>query len=168
MTDREKLIDLIVSADISLFGTGKPYAEVYADHLLVNGVIVPPCREGDTIYKIVKFCEENTGYKEFYRPTKEFEEDCPYLERASWYDDADECKAIEDYHERQYCTLNLKIFCDKCKERFAIQKDKFAYSMMHQVYNSPMFDSNTTLEYTYFRTKEEAEKALKEKINESI
>ena len=35
---REKLIDLIVSADISLFGTDKPYAEVYADHLIANGV----------------------------------------------------------------------------------------------------------------------------------
>ena len=42
MTERERLIDLIVSADISLFGTDKPYAEVYADYLLANGVIVPP------------------------------------------------------------------------------------------------------------------------------
>lgn len=50
MTDREKLIDLIVSADISLFGTGKPYAEVYADYLLENGVVVLPCNVDDTVY----------------------------------------------------------------------------------------------------------------------
>lgn len=37
---REKLIELIVSADISLFGSDKPYAEVYADHLISNGVTV--------------------------------------------------------------------------------------------------------------------------------
>jgi len=50
MTERERLIDLIVSADISLFGSDKPYAEVYADHLLAKGVIVPPCKVGDTVY----------------------------------------------------------------------------------------------------------------------
>ena len=49
---RDRLIDLIVSADISLFGTDKPYAEVYADYLLANGVIVPPFKVGDKVYYI--------------------------------------------------------------------------------------------------------------------
>jgi hypothetical protein len=40
---REALIDLIVSADISLFGTDKCYAEVYADHLIANGVTLNVC-----------------------------------------------------------------------------------------------------------------------------
>ena len=52
MSDREKLIELIVSADISLFGTDKSYAEVYADHLLANGVIVPPYEVGDIVWRI--------------------------------------------------------------------------------------------------------------------
>lgn len=52
MSDREKLIELIVSADISLFGTDKPYAEVYADYLLANEVIVPPCKVGDIVWRI--------------------------------------------------------------------------------------------------------------------
>lgn len=52
MTDKEKLIDLIVSADISLFGTRIPYAEVYADSLLANGVTVPPCKINDTVYTV--------------------------------------------------------------------------------------------------------------------
>lgn len=134
---------------------------LFADHLLRNGVIVPPCKVGDTVYKIRKFCEKNTGFKEFYRPTKEFEEDCPYLEPQAWYDDCDICKAVKDYDEASYCTLDLKILCDTCKSRLAIQKDKFQWSMMNRVFNTPMFNTNTDLEDTYFLTKEEAEKALR-------
>ncbi len=45
MTDRDRLIELI--ADKWLSG-------IYdmADHLLANGVIVPPCKVGDTVYII--------------------------------------------------------------------------------------------------------------------
>lgn len=43
---RERLIDILVS---------KPYGhssyEEFADYLLANGVIVPPCKAGDTVYK---------------------------------------------------------------------------------------------------------------------
>lgn len=49
---RERLIELILSADISLFGTDKSFAEVYADYLLGNGVIVPPCKVGDKVWYI--------------------------------------------------------------------------------------------------------------------
>lgn len=53
MTDREKLIELL----------DKTYAEQYdkrrlltaehtADYLLKNGVIIPPCKVGDTVYLI--------------------------------------------------------------------------------------------------------------------
>lgn len=59
---RDRLIELIVSADISLFGTDKPYAEVYADYLLANGVIVPPCKVGDTVYFVVEFDEDCKCY----------------------------------------------------------------------------------------------------------
>lgn len=47
---RDRLIDLIVSADISLYGSDKPYAEVYADFLLANGVIVPPVNIGQPVW----------------------------------------------------------------------------------------------------------------------
>lgn len=47
MTERERLIELILSADISLFGTDKSFAEVYADYLLENGVIVLPFKLND-------------------------------------------------------------------------------------------------------------------------
>lgn len=51
---RERLVDLIISADISLFGSDKPYAEAYADFLIENGVILPPCKIGDVVYIINK------------------------------------------------------------------------------------------------------------------
>lgn len=51
MTEREKLIDLIQNA---VGGCARHWAEVIADHLLSNGVIVPPCKVGDVIYYIDK------------------------------------------------------------------------------------------------------------------
>lgn len=47
MTEREKLIELIQNA---VGGCARHWAEVIADHLLSNGVIVPPCKNGDTVY----------------------------------------------------------------------------------------------------------------------
>jgi hypothetical protein len=45
MTQREKLIDILMS---------KPYGhssyEDFADYLLENGVRLPPCKAGDTVY----------------------------------------------------------------------------------------------------------------------
>lgn len=49
---KDRLIDLILSADMSLFGTDKPFAEVYADYLIANGTILPPCKVGDTVYQV--------------------------------------------------------------------------------------------------------------------
>ena len=47
MNQREKLVDLIIE---SVRGCARNWAEVIADHLLANGVIVPPCKVGDTVY----------------------------------------------------------------------------------------------------------------------
>ena len=62
MTDREKLIELIYGAkcvetwDYYNDEPMKPCPiERLADHLLANGVIVPPCKVGDTVYQ-VKYC----------------------------------------------------------------------------------------------------------------
>ncbi len=49
MTDRDRLISLIGEFDMNI-------DEELADHLLANGVIVPPCKVGDTVYEI------NTNY----------------------------------------------------------------------------------------------------------
>lgn len=59
MTERERLIELIANAPkIEIpFGSraqGRTYQNIQniADYLLANGVIVPPCKAGDTVYVI--------------------------------------------------------------------------------------------------------------------
>lgn len=53
MTDRDRLIELIKKGvDISRNVTGLFSWGDIADHLLANGVIVPPCKVEDTVYVI--------------------------------------------------------------------------------------------------------------------
>ena len=48
MPDRDRLIELHKQAFEHLLETGKEFShENYADYLLANGVIVPPCKVGD-------------------------------------------------------------------------------------------------------------------------
>ena len=47
MSDRERLIELIQNA---VNGCARHWAEIIADYLLANGVIVPPCRCKDCTY----------------------------------------------------------------------------------------------------------------------
>ena len=55
MTDRDRLVELLKDTlhewecDVSI----KTVTEI-ADHLISNGVIVPPCNVGDTVYS---FCD---------------------------------------------------------------------------------------------------------------
>ena len=44
---RDRLIDLIHDSDLSLDSVR------LADHLLANGVIVPPCKVGDKLYEVI-------------------------------------------------------------------------------------------------------------------
>ncbi len=48
MEQRERLIDLLENAPAD-FGGNRNVATL-ADHLIKNGVIVPPCKVGDTVY----------------------------------------------------------------------------------------------------------------------
>ena len=54
MTDREKLIKLIRKGVGYYFteSTEPPIEEYLADYLLANGVIVPPCKVGDTMWVV--------------------------------------------------------------------------------------------------------------------
>lgn len=49
---RERLIELIEDAYFCNI-------EELADHLLANGVIVPPCKAGDKVYFVNERCDEN-------------------------------------------------------------------------------------------------------------
>ena len=57
MTERERLIELLMQGDIAAAKQGvfnccmcRREAETIADYLLENGVIVPPVKVGDTVY----------------------------------------------------------------------------------------------------------------------
>ena len=52
---RDRLIELIQNA---VNGCARNWAEIIADHLLANGVIVPPCKIGDIVYFIYETYDE--------------------------------------------------------------------------------------------------------------
>lgn len=56
---REMLIQLIMEA---VGGCARHWAEVIADHLLYNGVTVPPCRVGETVYALYSRYRYTTRY----------------------------------------------------------------------------------------------------------
>lgn len=56
---RDRLIELIKNAPVWKNGTFDEACEFVADHLIENGVIVPPCKVGDTVYWV----ENNTEIK---------------------------------------------------------------------------------------------------------
>lgn len=51
MTDRERLIELMIEAKRTEPETGS-FTDYLADYLLEHGVIVLPCKVGDTVYQI--------------------------------------------------------------------------------------------------------------------
>ena len=47
---RDRLIELFMDSEAFNGADGRADAKHIADHLLENGVIVPPCKVGDTVY----------------------------------------------------------------------------------------------------------------------
>jgi hypothetical protein len=53
---RDRLIELLYEANEKFADcdcSDDEAVEILSDHLLANGVIVPPCKVGDTVYRIV-------------------------------------------------------------------------------------------------------------------
>ena len=65
MTDREKLINLMIEAK-KADTEDVPFSKFLADFLLANGVIVLPCKVGDTVYEISERYTECTPHRERY------------------------------------------------------------------------------------------------------
>jgi maltooligosyltrehalose synthase len=68
MTDTNKLAELIKKAKTKMWGKTF-HSELernmfVADHLLANGVIVPPCKVGDKVY-VIEPCSCFCGYRTF-------------------------------------------------------------------------------------------------------
>lgn len=122
-----------------------------------------PCKEGTSIYCIKKDCERNCGRMEEFKPTKEFDTNCVHY-HPDFYECEEYCDCQDDYEH--YCSLNLEIYCELCKERLTIHKDYFSLSKITQIYGTAQFNPNTKLEDTYFLTVEEAQKKIEELKNE--
>ena len=60
---REKLIELLEGAESAIYwdSSDKCFIEKIADHLISNGVIVLPCKLGDTVY-IIRECSCYGGF----------------------------------------------------------------------------------------------------------
>lgn len=71
MTERERLIELLDECR-GIEGIGMELVEKHADLLLANGVIVPPCKVGDTVYVLIG--EPSRAVKEFRVRTIVFNE----------------------------------------------------------------------------------------------
>lgn len=83
MTDRERLIELLglylpinVPSEVGGYATigertlHRGDREILADHLLANGVIVPPCKVGDMVFRI-KALSRQEMYRRGLKPTEE-------------------------------------------------------------------------------------------------
>lgn len=117
-----------------------------------------PCKVGTKLYQIVKVCGTNDGRRKEFTPSKEFCKPCEnYVELG--YGDGEYCHLDSNY---DYCSINLTMYCDECKNRLAIEPVYFDYGMMNRVFNTPTFKKDTSLEDILFLTPEEAERALKE------
>ena len=72
MTQREKLIELIRETFEYTRGTCIDFdeaVEINADHLLANGVIVPPCKVGDKVYCVLPEVFDNPCEAKIYSIT---------------------------------------------------------------------------------------------------
>ena len=56
MTERERLIEIMNKCDAMSIPTDG-FIEGFADYLLENGINVPPCKIGDTIYLLKTLCD---------------------------------------------------------------------------------------------------------------
>lgn len=143
MTDRERLIE-IIGKPINLLGSDDLYGAI-ADHLLKNGVIVPPCKVGDTVYvitdcsRIIMHCdndyETGTGAIE-----------CPFVDVCKF----EECNDINTQVLETYVSFLL---CDEYEDwTFRCEDINSAFSF-------------SEIGKTVFLNREEAENALKERDN---
>ena len=128
MSDRERLIDLMIEAKRTEPETGS-FTDYLADYLVEHGVIVLPCKVGDTVYIV--------------------------------YDDD-----YEDFVVTEICCGTLGAFrvCAECnvhgkRDTFQCEEEYCGRSFCKTSFEFREFGK------TVFLTREEAERALKEREN---
>lgn len=104
---RERLVELLQEYTDNNNGGGSNYGR--ADHLIENGVILPPCKVGDTLYRIdkrIKHCSLNHMY------SKGNEYHCAEDYNCLLYD-TPACDCGEEYYIYEIKTQNIKtIVCN--------------------------------------------------------
>ena len=140
---RDRLIELLKKADKYASGVCTDYdeaQEVCAEYLLAEGVIVPPCKVGDTVYKV---CTVNSRIKfGSHWDGKVVESNC------------DRCG-----YRNAYCR-NIGLQKHEHELMVDVIVEKKVYDLVFLVDIMPYFGK------VWFTTKEEAEKALAERRGE--
>ncbi len=124
------------------WGTVK--SEALADYLLVNGVIVPPCNVGDTVYAIAD-CSRIMMYYDNDYLTGTGAIECPF----------------EDVCEFTECNDENTQVIETCVSHLLFDDEDCTFGCEH-INNSYNFND---FGKTVFLTREEAEKALKERTD---
>ena len=106
---RDRLIELLLNVDYALDTDGREArdsAEFIADYLLENGVIVPPCKLGDTVWYI----STENPHVAFEKELKARKDPCPIagilIAEDVFYISTDNMESIKDR-------------CDKVGEDYA-------------------------------------------------
>lgn len=105
---RNRLVELLKNAhDEQKYLTSDKSIQAIADHLIANGVIVPPCKVGDKVYEIVhgevSSCDVQDPFKELHDYVTKFRDD--------WQEERDRLyqlwKEEEDHDKRFRLTMVL-------------------------------------------------------------
>ena len=94
MTERERLTELLYHHKLGFIKV-----EDLADYLIANGVIVPPCKVGDKIYRAVYDWEGCKTVSEW-----ELEKLEVYVDEVGFVDDSDNWIAFDDFGKTVFLT----------------------------------------------------------------
>ena len=138
MTERERLIELLMQGDIAASKQGvfnccmcRREAETIADYLLENGVIVPPVKMGDIVYidnaphNVVHITIEEDGISYCAKyDCDEYEccKECPFAKEIS-FGEVIMCEGNE-YHEFTASDIGKTVFLTREEaEKALAEKD---------------------------------------------
>ena len=136
MTERERLIELLMQGDIAASKQGvfnccmcRREAETIADYLLENGVIVPPVKMGDIVYidnvphNVVHITIEEDGISYCAKyDCDEYEccKECPFAKEIS-FGEVIMCEGNE-YHEFTASDIGKTVFLTREEAEKALEE----------------------------------------------
>ena len=136
MTERERLIELLMQGDIAAAKQGvfnccmcRREAETIADYLLENGVIVPPVKMGDIVYidnaphNVVHITIEEDGISYCAKyDCDEYEccKECPFAKEIS-FGEVIMCEGNE-YHEFTASDIGKTVFLTREEAEKALKE----------------------------------------------